>query len=1086
MNSLTKLNGQNLSRYLLEKKIKEQTNDLDNLRELRLDNNEIASIEANTFSGLNNLKWLYLQNNQIASIDVNTFNGLNNLTRLHLNNNQIASIDANTFNGLNKLSELHLQNNQIVSLDANTFNGLNNLMHLNLDNNKIASIDANTFNGLNKLWSLELQNNQIASIDANTFNGLNNLMHLILYNNQIASIDANTFNGLNYLQNLLLGNNQIASIDANTFNGLNKLWSLELQNNQIASIDANTFNGLNNLKLLDLGNNQIVSIEVNMFNGLNKLISLNLENNKIASIDANTFNGLNNLRELRLDGNIFNEIENVSNKTFKGIQYLRLFNENEWLFYPNAHSIGSNETTFTLTKDNYKEKLCTRKIENILTLCNHSLSHLELSNTKYKSLMSNFKWSSIRTDVSVLIGENGCGKTTVLTLIDEYLRKDSFDLKHYTHKYFTSMERVVNLNESEKSFDAFNKELLLQINSFDSFNSNYLSDCLYDSINYFSSILYFDYLLTLPDYRGFKVDELNKFLIDNDFKYQFNKEKCQQRKATQKKLGKDLNDEKKRNKRNYYQDLNPSIESFLNSPTAIRLSPGEDLFLLILLWSFHAKLLKKYQQGRLPVKSKKRIVLLDEPDAHMHPRLIKKFIDLVLLSDVIKYLNIQLIMTTHNPLTLSFVPIENVFIVTNESVLPAKQKGYAQTIQLLTHNLISLNKPFRLVFVEANDDKTFYEMILNKLERLQFDFLKVPISFQCLAGVKPSKDTQAFNEMTNKKPCLVKELVDLISGRNEIKESIDIEEKVNEFLEQIIEEKSMVNNETKQAVKKLVKMFVPSKETDNNTSVPNETFFGIVDGDDEQNNKNESHIIYTEQYSLENYVLTPLTIFLLANRFLKDHSLVRQILDETKLSDMDNINSIGDILKLENGIEIIQMIFDKLTEILAERIDGKLEHYPNILNNRYVVNRKHDENEKAFEFEQYYSDRKRLKPLKQTKLFTINSSQKNYTKLSLSTKLLKEPVEYIYSKSEPLFKIDVAQFLLKMKGKWLQEFYEEIFPGLKTELLKLAELKGRKETDSLCRLTLDYQLKVLKDNEDIILLPKELKENFELIQIFRE
>ena len=49
--------------------------------------------------------------------------------------------------------------------------------------------------------------------------------------------------------------------------------------------------------------------------------------------------------------------------------------------------------------------------------------------------------------------------------------------------------------------------------------------------------------------------------------------------------------------------------------------------------------------------------------------------------------------------------------------------------------------------------------------------------------------------MTNKKPSLVKELVDLISGSNKIKESIDIEEKVNEFLKQIIEEKSQVNNE---------------------------------------------------------------------------------------------------------------------------------------------------------------------------------------------------------------------------------------------------------------------------------------------------
>jgi hypothetical protein len=151
-------------------------------------------------------------------------------------------------------------------------------------------------------------------------------------------------------------------------------------------------NDLNNLVILDLRNNQIRSIEPNTFNGLNKLTYLYLQNNQIASIDVNTFKGLTKLTDLRLDGNLFNEIDNVSNKIFKGIKFLMLLNE--WLFYPNAHSIESDET-YILTKENCKEKLCTRTIGNILTLCNESLAHLELSNTKYKSLQSNFKWSSI-------------------------------------------------------------------------------------------------------------------------------------------------------------------------------------------------------------------------------------------------------------------------------------------------------------------------------------------------------------------------------------------------------------------------------------------------------------------------------------------------------------------------------------------------------------------------------------------------------------------------------------------------------------------------------------------------------------------
>jgi hypothetical protein len=280
-------------------------------------------------------------------------------------------------------------------------------------------------------------------------------------------------------------------------------------------------------------------------------------------------------------------------------------------------------------------------------------------------------------------------------------------------------------------------------------------------------------------------------------------------------------------------------------------------------------------------------------------------------------------------------------------------------------------------------------------------------------------------------------------------------------------------------VKQIVKKFISSPQVDTTTvtNLPNETFFGIVDGDDEINTI-EAHIIYTEQYSFENYVLTPLTIFLLAKQLLKTDSLIKEILNETKLN--ENTNSIGDILELENGVEIIQKIFDKITNTLAEHINDKLEHYVNILNNRYVVIRKHDEIEKAFDFEQYYTDKKRSKPLKQTKLFTINSSGQTYIKLSLNSKLSAEKVEFIYSKTE-LFKLDIAKFMLKIKGKWLQQFYEELFPELKRELLKLAELKGRKETDGLCRLIIDYQIKLLKNNDDIILLPKEFKKSFQQI-----
>jgi hypothetical protein len=49
----------------------------------------------------------------------------------------------------------------------------------------------------------------------------------------------------------------------------------------------------------------------------------------------------------------------------------------------------------------------------------------------------------------------------------------------------------------------------------------------------------------------------------------------------------------------------------------------------------------------------------------MHPSLIKEFIDLISSNDL-DYLNLQVIMTTHNPITVSLTPIENLFELKND------------------------------------------------------------------------------------------------------------------------------------------------------------------------------------------------------------------------------------------------------------------------------------------------------------------------------------------------------------------------------------------------------------------------------------
>lgn len=153
-------------------------------------------------------------------------------------------------------------------------------------------------------------------------------------------------------------------------------------------------------------------------------------------------------------------------------------------------------------------------------------------------------------------------------------------------------------------------------------------------------------------------------------------------------------------------------------------------------------------------------------------------------------------MTTHNPLTLSFVPIENVFIVSNESV--AEPVGYVQSIQLLTQNLVCLNEPFRLVFVEANDDKVFYEMILMFLRNLDQKVLRYPISFLSLGLSSQSEDSATRNYLDSKN--VVRDLVgNFVTKLDNIQFNEDdkkyLETKSDEIAQTLIESKSIVDNQ---------------------------------------------------------------------------------------------------------------------------------------------------------------------------------------------------------------------------------------------------------------------------------------------------
>ena len=132
--------------------------------------------------------------------------------------------------------------------------------------------------------------------------------------------------------------------------------------------------------------------------------------------------------------------------------------------------------------------------------------------------------------------------------------------------------------------------------------------------------------------------------------------------------------------------------------------------LLFLLWQY---IYKKYKVNY------RTVLLFDEPDAHLHPSSVKSFLSIV--QELVE-LGLQVIMTTHNPTTVSMVPNENLFFLDNQSntselAIRDVDSKY-EAINMLTENFVYVAESFRLVFTEGNG--TSDNFFFNHLKKLYF------------------------------------------------------------------------------------------------------------------------------------------------------------------------------------------------------------------------------------------------------------------------------------------------------------------------------------------------------------------------------
>lgn len=124
--------------------------------------------------------------------------------------------------------------------------------------------------------------------------------------------------------------------------------------------------------------------------------------------------------------------------------------------------------------------------------------------------------------------------------------------------------------------------------------------------------------------------------------------------------------------------------------------------------------------------SRTEVILLDEPDAHLHPQMIIDFFEC--LKKLNTHLNVSFILTTHSPTTVALLPNDNIYNLIEDyetgkyqAIKVKKNAAISQLLEGVTQISVSPENA-RQVYVENENDSSIYTeiytLIKNRSEKL--------------------------------------------------------------------------------------------------------------------------------------------------------------------------------------------------------------------------------------------------------------------------------------------------------------------------------------------------------------------------------
>ncbi|MEL7002410.1 MAG: AAA family ATPase [Bacteroidota bacterium] len=143
------------------------------------------------------------------------------------------------------------------------------------------------------------------------------------------------------------------------------------------------------------------------------------------------------------------------------------------------------------------------------------------------------------------------------------------------------------------------------------------------------------------------------------------------------------------------------------------LSSGEKVIIGLIIKLFTSQ----YYNDKLEFPE---LIVLDEPDAHLHPEMSKLLID-VLNGTFVQKLGIRVILVSHSPSTIALCPDNSIYQLKNEPITSLKRIEKEDALEILTGHLPTLSidyKNHKQVFVESPTDIVYYQTIFNKLNQV--------------------------------------------------------------------------------------------------------------------------------------------------------------------------------------------------------------------------------------------------------------------------------------------------------------------------------------------------------------------------------